>query len=119
MITYQANRVSLDADIDYGEGYIEFQWSDTVFGWECLTIDLNGHCSRRMPIHSGQGLPTFAELQQNRMRLHFDANLAKKLQLEEDVEILFDVSEPDFQKLRQVVDYLIGERDSRERAGQV
>ncbi len=113
MAQYHAEKVELDAETDYGEGWVEFQWPDSLYGWECLKIDLDRHCSRRMPIRSGDGLPDLVELQRNRIRFRFDPSLARKLELEQDVEITFDISDDEFSDLRRVVDYLFGGEDSR------
>jgi hypothetical protein len=109
MLLYHAENVELAADTDYGQGWVTFRWPDRLYGWECLTIDLDGHCSRRMPIHSGDGLPGFVVVQRDRIRLRFDPLLAAKLELEQDVEIAFDVPDDDFRELCKVISYLNGE----------
>ncbi len=64
MASFQAANVGVPDDIalDYGEGCLSFRWVDPIYGWEGLTIDLDGHCSREMPIRSGKGPPDFVEL---------------------------------------------------------
>jgi hypothetical protein len=80
-----------------------------MYGWECLTVDLDGYCSRRMPIHSGSGLPEFVEVERGRVLLRFDPVLAAKLELARDVEIVFDVTDDDFRKLCKTINYLQGD----------
>ena len=55
MVSYYADSVVNEADTDYGEGWIGFYWIDPLCGREGISIELDGHCSRRMPIRSGQG----------------------------------------------------------------
>ena len=71
----------------------------------CNTIDLDGHCSRRMPIRSGDGPPLVVELQRDRIKLRFPALLAKKLELDEEIEILFAISDNDFAQLQRTIEY--------------
>lgn len=56
-------------------------WGITVYGNEGLKIDLDGHCSRNMPIRSGDGPPDFVDLQRSCLKLRFNPDLAKRLQL--------------------------------------
>jgi hypothetical protein len=106
---YSATFVGVTADTDHGEGWIVFQWPHERYGFEQLTINLDGFCSRRMPIHSGQGPPNFVELRRQFIRIRFDRLLASKLQLGEEVEISFRLSEAEFCELRRVIDYFNGE----------
>lgn len=100
--------VSDDDGLDHGEGWLEFSWTDALYGVEGLAIDLDGHCSRRMPIRSGQGPPTFVELGRNYLKLRFSAALAQKLELEEEILIQFEVGEDDFKQLERTIDYFNG-----------
>jgi hypothetical protein len=109
MTLYHAESVELEADTEYGEGCVTFRWPDPMYGWECLTVDLDGYCSKRMPIHSGNGLPEFVEVQHDRIKLRFDPILATKLELEHDVEITFDVSDDEFRELCKAIQYFQGE----------
>jgi hypothetical protein len=106
---YQASSVSILADCDHGEGWLAFQWPDALFGTEGLKIDLEGFCSRKMPIRSGQGPPDFIELQRDSIRLRFSPALAKKLELDQDVEIHFSIDENQFRQLERAVAYLNGD----------
>ena len=108
MTRYAATSVDVLADTDYGEGWVVFQWPHERYGVEELRIDLDGHCSRRMPIHSGEGPPEFAELRRDQIRLRFDPVLAKKLQLSEEIEIAFRLTDEEFAELRRVVEYFSG-----------
>jgi hypothetical protein len=109
MVLYRAENVELTVDTDYGEGWVTFQWPDQLYGWECLMIYVDGHCSRRMPIRSGNGLPEFVALQRDRIKLRFDPVLAAKLELEQEVEIAFDVSDDVFRELQKAITYINGE----------
>lgn len=100
-----ASHVFIQADTDHGDGWIVFQWRDETYGYEQLRIDLDGHCSRRMPIHSGSGTPEFVEVDADRIRLRFDVALAHKLSLTEEIEITYRLTEQEFEQLRRVVDY--------------
>jgi hypothetical protein len=105
---YSATSVKLLTDVDYGEGWVTFCWPHELYGYDELRIDLDGHCSRRMPIHSGAGPPEIAELRRDGIKLRFDPILAQKLELQEEIEILFSLSNAEFAQLRRVVDYLEG-----------
>ena len=89
-------------DLDYGEGWLEFEWLDSRFGREGLTIQLDGHCSRFMPIRSGCGLRD-VQLSRDRILLSFEHSLAEKLELDDQVEIVFQISDSDFSQLQQTV----------------
>jgi hypothetical protein len=59
-----------------------------------------------MPIRSGYGLGSVA-LQRDRIQLSFEPELAQKLELDEHIEIAFQISDADFAKLdRAVITYL-------------
>lgn len=107
MERYIADRVELHADVDYGEGGIEFYWPDPVFGYESFRIDMEGHCSRRMPIYSGSGLEAI-DLARDRVRFRFSELLARQLRLGQDVEIAFAISDEDFEKLKQALNFVMG-----------
>jgi hypothetical protein len=107
MQIYEAASVIIAClDFDYGEGWIEFEWADQARGTEALRITLDGHCSRKMPIRSGDGWPTDIELAADRIRLRFDAELAAKLEFAELIEIRFTPSDEQYQKLQDFVRYL-------------
>jgi|SRR3954447_14957715 hypothetical protein len=97
-----------DIDREYGEGWLSFIWPDPMYGTERLSIDLQGHCSRRMPIRSGQGPPSFVEVGRNRIKMRFPAELAKKLELDEEIEIEFAINDQDFEQLQRTIDYFNG-----------
>jgi hypothetical protein len=97
-----------DSALDHGEGWLCFTWDDPMYGNEGLRIDLDGHCSRMMPIRSGEGPPCFAELGRNFIKIHFPSELAKKLELDEEVEITFAISDQDFDQLKRVIQYFSG-----------
>jgi hypothetical protein len=106
---YRATSVGVVADLEHGEGWIVFQWPHDRYGYDALHIDLDGHCSRRMRILSGEGPPEFTELHRDRIQIRFNPQLAKKLQLEGEIEISFRLSDEEFEELRRVVEYLNGE----------
>ncbi len=109
MSRYTASRVEVQADTDAGEGWIVFQWPHELYGYEELKIDLDGHCSRRMPIHSGEGPPEFVELRRDGIRLRFATALARNLRLDEEIDILFELPEAEFSALRRAVEFFEGE----------
>ncbi|HEV3341672.1 MAG TPA: hypothetical protein VG125_15000 [Pirellulales bacterium] len=98
-----AQAVEVSGDLDYGEGDVCFRWDDDLYGYDLLAIDFDGHCSRRMPIHSGEGPPEFVSLSRDRLILRFESALARKLKLDEDVEIRFSLQDAEFEKLAAVV----------------
>src|SRR5262245_51562162 len=98
MSRYWANYVGVNAETHHGEGCVVFQWPHEHYGYEQLKLDLDGHCWRRMPIHSGSGPPEFLELLREGVRIRFDPELARKLRLGEEVEILFSLAEPEFEE---------------------
>jgi hypothetical protein len=106
---YVATNVFILADVDNGEGWVIFQWPDELYGYEELTIGLDGHCSRRMPIHSGHGPPDVVELDRNKIRLRFDPELAERLQLSEEIAISYRLTDRDYNQLKSVVTYFNGE----------
>ena len=62
-----------------------------------------------MPIHSGDGPPEFVELRRDGIKLRFARPLAEKLQLAEEIEISFCLSDGEFSELRRVVQFFNGE----------
>ncbi|HKA06868.1 MAG TPA: hypothetical protein VKD71_06390 [Gemmataceae bacterium] len=110
MVSYKADEVGVpdDSALAHGEGWLFFGWADPVYGREGLTIDLDGHCSRRMPIRSGQGPPDFMDLQRDRIRLRFDPALARNLEFDEEIEITFAVSDANYSQLRKVFNLFNG-----------
>ncbi|QDU86910.1 hypothetical protein Pla175_02640 [Pirellulimonas nuda] len=84
------------------------QWPDEQYGNEGLTIDIDGHCSRNMPIRSGHGPPDFVELQRGYLRIRFEPGLAKRLELDEEITVQFDLDEEDFQAVNQFVENIGG-----------
>ena len=101
--TLRATEVVVFGDPDQGEGWIEFRWPDPLIGWECLKIDFDGFCTRRMPIRSGSGLRDLA-LSRGAVRLQFSADLAAKMELPEAVDIEFTIPDDEFTELQQSVD---------------
>jgi hypothetical protein len=106
MATYHATSVSILADLDHGEGWILFQWPDPIYGYEELSINSDGFCSRRRSIQSGNGPPRFVDIQRDRIVLEFSPRLAKRLEMEERVEIQYEISENDLHELREFVEML-------------
>ena len=111
MSRYSATYVGVQADADHGEGRIVFRWAHERYGHEELSIDLDGHCARRMPLCSGDGPPEIVELRRDGIRIRFDPILAQKLGLEEEIEILFRLPDAEFLELRRAVDYFDGTGD--------
>jgi len=109
-----AKSVEVCGDLDYGEGFISFRWDDDLYGYDLLAIDFEGHCSRRRPIDSGEidsgeGPPAFVSLSSEHLVLRFDAGLARKLKLDEEVEIRFSLTEPELEQLAAVVAHINGD----------
>jgi hypothetical protein len=110
MTRYAATSVDVTGvDIDHGYGWISFRWPHDIYGHEELNIDLSdGHCSRRMPLHSGTGALAIMELRKDGIILGFDPDLAKRLCLESEIEILFSMPDVEFDRLRRVLDAFVG-----------
>ena len=102
MQTFTAYEVSDSLDFDDGEGWLCFRWKDPIYGYDELEINLEGHCSRRMPIHSGNGPPEFVSVERDRVVLRFSSALAKKLDLDENIEIIVSLSDDELNRLRTV-----------------
>jgi hypothetical protein len=113
MVSFQAESVDVpdETDRSYGEGWLSFQWADPLYGREGLTIQLDGHCSRNMPIRSGNGPPDFVDLKRDRVTLRFDPVLAKELELDEEIEIRFALTDEAFYQLQRTIDYFNGVDD--------
>jgi hypothetical protein len=90
-------------EADQDQSWIEFRWPDPLTGWDCLRIEPDGFCSRRMPVRSGSGLRDL-ELSRDAARLWLSADLAAKLGLPEAVEIGFAIPDEAFAELGQAVD---------------
>jgi hypothetical protein len=98
-----------DIGLEYGEGWLVFTWPDPMCGTEYLKIDVeDGHCSRMMPIRSGKGPPEFVELGRDRVKIRFSPELAKKLELDEEIVIEFAINEQDFKQLERTIQYFSG-----------
>jgi hypothetical protein len=103
MDTLRATEVAVIGDSEQGEGWVEFRWSDSVTGWDCLRVEFDGFCSRRMPARSGSGLRGL-DLSREAVRLRFSADLAAKLGLPEAVDIGFSLPDEGFAELERAVD---------------
>jgi hypothetical protein len=66
----------------------------------------DGHCSREMPIRSGNGPPEIVALTRASVVFRFSQRLAEQLCLEKEVEITFDISDDHFAILKAVMDDL-------------
>ena len=96
--------IPVENELSHGEGLLSFQWADPLYGREGLNIDSGGHCSRNMPVRSGDGPPRLVDLRRNSIRLSFTAALARTLELEEEIEIRFTISSEEFCRLQHTVD---------------
>lgn len=91
-------------DFEHGEGWTTFSWLDAS-GIECsLTIDVDGHCSREMPIRSGTGV-TIVSVLRDRVRLRFSDELAARLQMHDEVEFEGPMTETTYADLLRLADY--------------
>lgn len=111
MTKLSASFIGVLADYDHGEGWLVITWPHEFYGYDSLQINFDGHCSRRMPINSGSGSFEYVELTRDRIRLHFDADLAGKLKLDEDIEFSFSISDEQFTELRRWVEFWNGDGD--------
>ena len=91
-------------DFDHGEGCVTFSWVTTDGLDALLTIDLDGHCSREMPVRSGTE-PEIVAVESDRIQLRFRPELADKLQLETDVEMICDFDDATLADLRRLWEY--------------
>ena len=79
-------------DLDHGEGWITFSWSDENGIDRSLTIDSDGHCSREMPIRSGTGV-SIVSVHRDHVCLRFTDELASKIALDHEIEFRGIVSD--------------------------
>jgi hypothetical protein len=100
-----ATCIDVNVDFDHGEGGLRIQWNDPIEGREGLTIDLDGHCSRNMPIRSGQGPPDFVLDGTDRLIMRFEKELATKLEIDETLEIQFVATDDQYNRIRAFVDF--------------
>ena len=98
-------RIESILDFQYGEGWATFSWTDDNRIDRSLKIDMDGHCSREMPVRSGTGV-TILAVQNDRIRLRFTDELAVKLELDQVVEFLGVISEESYNDLRRLGEYL-------------
>lgn len=94
-----------NCDFQYGEGWVTFFWITSVGLDASLKIDLDGHCSREMPIRSGSD-PEIVDVAPDCLTLRFHTTLAEKLELEPNVKLLCSFSDADYADLRQLADIL-------------
>ena len=99
MKSLTATVVDVDIDKDYSEDRVSFVWSDPHFGSEGLTIEFDGHCSRKMPIRSGMGPPTVLGFKRDSITFEFPEELAEQLELPEILEIRFSIDDETFGNL--------------------
>jgi hypothetical protein len=106
-----ATYIDVDADYDYGDGWLAIQWDDPPEGREGLKIDLDGHCSRNMPIRSGQGPPDFELIGPDRLIIRFQKDLARKLELDETLEVRFAATDDQYNRIRAFVNYWMADSE--------
>jgi hypothetical protein len=104
---FQANSVIVQADLDYGEGWIQFVWKDTQNRTESLRIDLDRHCSKSMPWYSGTGVEVIC-LERTSMLLRFPPTVAESLRFEKEVQISFTLNDAEYVEVRRFVEFLEG-----------
>jgi hypothetical protein len=97
-------QISSILDLDHGEGWITFSWSDASGIDRSLTIDADGHCSREMPIRSGTGV-SIVSVRRDHVRLRFTDELASKLELDHEIEFEGTVSENTYKELLCLAEY--------------
>jgi hypothetical protein len=91
-------------DFDHGEGWVSFSWIDASGVGRSLKIDLDGHCSREMPVRSGTGVEIAAVLP-DRVRLRFTVQLAARLELDRDIEFVGRIPENAYADIRRLAAY--------------
>lgn len=109
MTKLSASFIGVLADYDHGEGWMVIRWPHHHYGHDSLAITFDDHCFRRMPINSGSGRPEYVKLTRDHIQLHFDAELAGKLKMDEDVEFSFSISDEEFTELRRWVEFWRGD----------
>lgn len=82
-----------------------FEWPDPLYGEEGLYIQLDGHCSCRTFLRSGNGPPEFVEVNRSNVKLRFTPKLAKYLEWDEEVEITFDITDEQYTELVKTVEH--------------
>jgi len=92
-------------DFDHGEGSVTFSWLDVDGIDRSLTVDIDGHCNREMPIRSGTGV-SIASVLPDRVRLRFTPELATRLELKDEVEFEGNISEETYEHLLELAEYL-------------
>lgn len=97
-------QISSTLDFDYGEGWVTFSWVDVDGIDRSLKLDIDGHCSREMPIHSGTGV-TIVSILRDRVRLRFTPALAERLELNDEVEFEGNISEETYTHLLELAEY--------------
>lgn len=108
MLRISGASVDVWADFDHGEGSLVFTWPEEPLGYETLHIVIDGHCSRRNSMLSGNGPPDFTELGREAVRIRFAPDLARRLQWPEEMEIGFEISDVKFAELRKFIDFFEG-----------
>jgi len=105
MMQFHATDVYLPSrkEVDHGEGRIQFDWKDDVYGRELLLIESDGFCSRLMPMNCGHGIQEI-ELERNRIRFHFWPTLAASLKMDREIEIAFTLADAEYGDLSYAVD---------------
>ena len=91
-------------DFDHGEGWVTFSWLDENGNDRLLTVDVDGHCRREMPIRSGTGV-SIVSVDRDKVRLRLTDDLASKLELDHEIEFAGSVSENAYADLLQMAGY--------------
>lgn len=100
--------VGVVADLDQHEGWVVFNWSDPTYGEMSLKVDGDHHCSREMPVRSGTGPPDFVSMSRASLVMRFAPELASKLELDEEVEFVFELQDDEFGELKEVIETWFG-----------
>ena len=105
MTIYRATSLHFGA-IEQGAMLVSFEWSDPLYGVEGLDVDVDGFCSRKMPIRSGKGPLEIIHFRRDSIALKFPPVLAEQLELDEEIEISFTITDDEFNSLGIVVDFI-------------
>ena len=105
MLRIDVDEIGVNADLDHGEGCIVVVWKDEMSIQRTLKVDIDGFCSRDMPIRSGRGLID-ASLGERHLKLEFTSDLGKNLELDTIVELRWTSLNCEPEHLEAFIDHL-------------
>ena len=110
MMCFHADVVDLPEEelLQYGEGWLSFEWADRAFGKGGFEFDEGGFCTRSGPPRGGRGSITVVTLSRDRLRFRLQPELAQGLELDEEFEISFSISDEEYIQLRRIFEEFWG-----------